>query len=159
MRTSRPDVYSALGAAVLAAAALLLSLLALPSSSQPVRPAEPAALGTIDISLIITAFGPRGTAFHHSYHPQMIVVRRGDTVRLRVMNHSSASHGVEFMGYGVQTRVLAAGPTGQQVISFTADRAGVFTFRCSVPYDAETASCSPDHDTQVGYLVVLEPPR
>ena len=37
--------------------------------------------------------------------------------------------------------------------------AGVFPFHCYVPHDPATGQCSPDHDTQVGYLVVLDTPR
>ena len=151
---------SAFAAVALGAAALLFSVLSIPSAWQPVAPAEPAAPAAIDLSLIITGLDPvGGPATHHFYNPQMIVARRGDTVRVRVMNQSFFSHAIEFEGHGVRTGVLPGGPKGQETVSFVADKGGVFAYRCYIPFDPRTASCSPDHETMVGYLVVLDPPR
>jgi plastocyanin len=149
--------YSALAAIVIAAAAILLTALSVASPTPPAPPAPAAA--TVDISLIITGVGAVGAAEHHFFNPSMITVRRGDTVRLRVMNLTFSTHGVEIEGYGVRTGPLPGGPKGQETITFVADRAGVFRYRCNVPYNPATGDCSPDHETQVGYLVVLDHPR
>jgi plastocyanin len=152
--------YSALAAIIIGAAALLLSVLSLPSTSKSQVPTGPAAPTTVDISLIITGLGAAGQpALHHFYNPSMIVVRKGDTLRVRFMNLSFAVHAIEFEGYGVRTRPLPGGPTGQETVSFVADKPGVFRFKCYVPYDPATGQCSPDHDTQIGYLVVLDTPH
>jgi plastocyanin len=152
--------YSALAAIIIGAAALLLSVLSLPSMSQPQAPSGPTAPTTVEVSLVITGLGAAGQpALHHFYNPSMIVVRKGDTLRVRFMNLTFATHGLEFEGYGVRTRPLPGGPTGQETVSFVADKAGIFRFKCYVPYDPATGQCSPDHDTQVGYLVVLDQPR
>lgn len=155
------SAYSAFAAIVLAVAALVLGGLSLSSAGRPQPPlAGPAGPATVDISLVISGVGAAGEpAKHHYFNPSMIVVRRGDTLRVRVMNLTFASHGVLFEGVGVQTGVLPGGPRGQETLTFVADKPGVFRFRCNVPYDPEKGHCSPDHDTQVGYLVVLDAPR
>ena len=150
------STYSSLAAVALGAAALLLSVLSIPSALRSEVPAAPSAPVTLDLSLIITGLGPLGGATHHFYNPQMIVARRGNTVRVRVMNQSFASHAIQFEGYGLRTRVLPGGPKGQETISFVADKAGVFAFRCYIPHDPSAGACSPDHETMVGYLVVLD---
>jgi hypothetical protein len=157
MRVSNA-AYSAFAAIVLGAAALLLSVLSLPSVGR--GPAPAVAPATLDVDLIITGLGAAGEpATHHFYNPSMIVARKGDTLRVRFSNLTFASHGLEFEGYGVRTRPLPGGPTGQETLTFVADKAGVFRFKCYIPYDPVAGNCSPDHDTQVGYLVVLDAPR
>ncbi len=154
------STISTLAAIVLGAAALLFSALAIQSAAPSPAPPGAAAPTTIDVPLIITGLGAAGQpALHHFYNPSMIVVRKGDTLRVRFMNLTFATHGIEFTGYGVRTRPLPGGPTGQETVTFVADKAGVFPFHCYVPYDPATGQCSPDHDTQVGYLVVLDTPR
>lgn len=155
-----PPVYASLAAVALGAAALLLSLLMMMQATPPSPAAQPAAPAALDLSLIITGMGAAGEpATHHSYNPQMIVARQGDRVRLRVMNLAFATHGIEIQGYGVRTGALSAGPHGQETITFVADKVGVFPYRCYIPFDPKTGACSPDHDTQVGYLVVLDGAR
>lgn len=155
-RTASPS--AALAAVILGAAALVFSVLAIPSTPRPQRASPPVAPATVDLSLIITSTGTvGGTATHHFYHPQMVVARRGDTVRLRVLNQSFFSHAIQIDGYGVRTGVLHGG--AEDTISLVADKGGVFPYRCYIPYDPATASCSADHETMVGYLVVLEEPR
>ncbi len=151
---------SAIAAALIAGAALLLSVLSLPSVGRAPAPSAGAEPATITLDLLITGLGAAGgPATHHYYHPSMIVARRGDRLRIRFMNMTFASHGIEFEGYNVRTGVLPGGPRGQEVVEFVADRPGVFRFKCYVPYEPAAGMCSPDHDTQIGYLVVLDAPR
>lgn len=155
---SSAERSTAILAVILGAVALLFSVLAIPSTSRPQRASPPVAPAKVDLSLIITSTGPvGGTATHHFYNPQMVVARRGDTVRLRVLNQSFFSHAIQIDGYGMRTRVLPGG--AEDTISLVADKGGVFPYRCYIPYDPATASCSADHETMVGYLVVLEEPR
>ncbi len=159
MRMNTTSV-SALAAVVLGAAALLFSALAIQSTAPSPAPPGAAAPTTIDVSLIITGLGAAGQpALHHFYNPSMIVVRKGDTLRVRFMNLTFAVHAIEFQGYGVRTQPLPGGPKGQETVTFVANKAGVFPFHCYVPHDPTTGQCSPDHETQVGYLVVLDAPR
>jgi FtsP/CotA-like multicopper oxidase with cupredoxin domain len=152
------SLYSAFAAIVLAVAALLLTALSLPSGGR--TPPPPSGPAILDIDLIITGLGAAGeAATHHYYNPSMIVARRGDTLRVRFSNLTFATHGIEFEGYGVRTQALPGGPRGQETVTFVADKPGIFRFKCYIPYDPASGLCSPDHDTQIGYLVVLDAPR
>lgn len=129
-----------------------LSLLTLASARPAVPPAPQAK---IDLSMLITGRGAiGGPAQSHLFDPQMLVARQGDEVTLRVMNQSLFRHGFEIAGYGVRTRELSGGQS--DTITFTADRPGIFVYRCNVPHDPATGSCSPDHETMLGHLVVIE---
>lgn len=144
-------------ALIIAAVAAALSLLTLTAPARPARSVPAAAPVTIDLSLLITGRGAiGGPALDHLYDPQMLVVRRGDTVRLRVTNGSHFRHGIEIVGYGVRTGALTGGPQASELLTFTADKPGIFEYRCYLPYDPATATCAPDHDQMIGHLVVIE---
>lgn len=148
MDGSRSAVAGA--ALVVALVAIALSLLAL-ASAQPLPRAVPAA---IDLSMLITGRGAiGGSAESHLYDPQLLVARQGDTVRLRVMNQSHFRHGIEFVGYSVRTGELNGGQS--EDLSFTADKPGIFEYRCYTPYDPATATCALDHEHMIGHLVVI----
>jgi plastocyanin len=106
--------------------------------------------------LITGQGGIGGPATSHLYNPQMLVVRRGDTVRMRVMNQSLFSHALEVVGMNARTKVLAGGDADE--IMFTAARAGIFEYRCILPFDPVAGTCSPDHDAMIGHLVVIDTP-
>ncbi len=130
---------------------IALSLLTVGSAAPPLRPA-PAVL---DLSLLITSSGTvGGPAETHLYNPQLLVARRGDTVRLRVMNQSFFRHGIEIADYGVRTGELNGGQS--EDVTFTADKPGIFPFRCYTPYDPATATCALDHAHMIGHLVVID---
>jgi FtsP/CotA-like multicopper oxidase with cupredoxin domain len=159
MRSS-PAASSALAAILISAAALLLASLSASPAAQRQVPSPVPEPATLDVDLVITGLGAAGEpATHHYYNPSMIVARKGDRVRVRFRNLTFASHGIEFEGYGVRTGVLPGGPRGIETVEFVADRPGVFRFKCYVPYEPAAGMCSPDHDTQIGYLVVLDAPR
>lgn len=133
--------------------AIALTLLVV-LAPEPPAPPPPA---TIDLSLLITGEGSiGGPALNHLYNPQMLVARRGDTVRLRVMNQSFYRHGIEIVGYGLRSGPLTGGEQASETLSFVADKPGIFVYRCYLPYDPATATCAPDHDTMVGHIVVIE---
>lgn len=145
-----------------AGAALVIALVAIAVSLvvmlAPAAPAVPAPSETIDLSLLITARGAiGGPAVSHLYDPQMLVARRGDTVHMRVLNQSHFRHGIEVVGLGARTGELNGGAS--ETLSFTANEPGLFTYRCYLPYDPATGTCSPDHETMVGHLVVIGPGR
>jgi len=140
-------------ATAVSGAALALSLLAF----RPVAPRSAGTTAAIDLAMLITGQGGiGGPATTHLYDPQMLVVRRGDTVRLRVMNQSLFSHAIEIRGLNVRTKLLAGGEADEVI--FTADRAGIFEYRCYLPYDPAAGTCSPDHERMIGHLVVLDAP-
>jgi plastocyanin len=139
-------------ALIIAVIAIALSLLTVLSPAQPAPRPAPAA---IDLTLLITSSGAiGGPAMNHLFNPQLLVVRRGDTVRLRVMNQSFFRHGIEFAGYGVRTGELNGGASEE--ISFVADKPGIFEYRCYTPYDPATATCALDHAQMIGHLIVVE---
>jgi heme/copper-type cytochrome/quinol oxidase subunit 2 len=153
-RTTAAAILAGVTLAI-ALVAIALSLLVLASPPAP-RPATEGPPTTVDLSLLITGRGAiGGSAESHLYDPQLIVVRRGDRLRLRVVNDTFFRHGIEIVGYGVRTAPLAAGGTST-VLEFTADRAGIFEYQCYLPYDPATGTCAPDHAQMVGHLVVLE---
>lgn len=78
-----------------------------------------------------------------SYSPSIIRVKRGDEVTIRLVS-TDVTHGLYLDGYGVDAR---AHPGQEGTVSFVADRAGRFSFRCSV-------TCGEFHPFMVGYLVV-----
>ncbi len=141
----------------IALVAVALSLLTLTAPGAPVRSAA-ARPATIDLSLLITGRGAiGGPAESHLYDPQLLVVRRGDRVRLHVTNGSHFRHALEIIGYGVKTGPLTGGPQAAETLTFIADKPGIYEYRCYLPYDPATATCSPDHDQMIGHLVVLDP--
>lgn len=140
-------------------AAVIVALAALAVSARTlVAPAPvPPPRASIDIWMTITGrAGIGGAASSHLFDPQMMVVRRGDTVRMRVLNQSLWSHGIEIVGLGVRTKPLAGGAADE--VTFTPDRPGIFEYRCYIPYDPSAGTCAPDHDKMIGHLVVLDSP-
>lgn len=138
------------------AAAIVLGLLVIlgPASVAPAP-----AVATVDLSLLITTQGPiGGPSVHHLFDPQLLVVRRGDTVRLRAINQSFFRHSIVIPDFRADTGSLEGGEHASGVLTFVADKPGIFVYRCGLPYDPATATCSPDHDTMIGHLVVIDAP-
>lgn len=77
------------------------------------------------------------------YKPSVITVNKGDTVKIRLVSED-VHHGFYVDGYEVKTSAYM-GKDGH--LTFVADKAGRFTFRCSV-------TCGEFHPYMVGYLVV-----
>ncbi|HEB30768.1 MAG TPA: hypothetical protein ENI15_07825 [Spirochaetes bacterium] len=78
-----------------------------------------------------------------SYNPSTIKINKGDEITIRLLSED-VTHGFYLDGYGIETR---AHPGQDGVISFTADKTGRFSFRCSV-------TCGEFHPYMVGFLVV-----
>ena len=160
MDGSRSALRSALAgiALVIALVAVALSLLVLAAPPAPARSLSASEPATIDLSLLISGRGAiGGPAESHLYDPQLLVVRRGDTVRLHVTNGSHFRHAIEIVGYGMKTGPLTGGPRAAETLTFVAAKSGIYEYRCYLPYDPATATCSPDHDRMIGHLVVIDP--
>ena len=84
------------------------------------------------------------TVEHGGWSPARIVVKQGQTVRLRILAED-VTHGFQLLHFGVNAGAIKTGST--KVVEFTADRAGEFPFYCSV-------RCSPLHMALMGTLVV-----
>ena len=76
--------------------------------------------------------------------PARIVVKQGQTVRLRILAED-VTHGFQLLHFGVNAGAIKTGTT--KIVEFTPDRAGEFPFYCSV-------RCSPLHMALMGTLVV-----
>ncbi len=85
------------------------------------------------------------TAQSFSFQPATITVKKGDRVRL-LATSTDVDHGIAIPDFGVNANM----PVGEQkTIEFTADKAGTFTFFCSV-------FCGSGHRSMTGQLIVTE---
>ncbi len=82
-------------------------------------------------------------ATQYEYAPGRVQVNQGDRVII-TLTASDVVHGFYLDGYGLEQRVE---PGVSQTITFTADKAGKFRYRCSV-------TCGPLHPFMIGELVV-----
>ncbi len=80
------------------------------------------------------------------WDPQVVRVKAGDKVRLKVFNEDSYDHGFAVETFGINKRLF---PRRETVVEFVASRVGEFPFYCSVP-------CGAGHYTQIGKLIVEE---
>ncbi|MBK7974630.1 MAG: cupredoxin domain-containing protein [Deltaproteobacteria bacterium] len=77
--------------------------------------------------------------------PTGITAKKGDIVKLKLVNKLANDHGYSIPAYNVGVIVPAEGPNGNAEITFTADKGGVFPINCQL-HPAHVA----------GQLVVLE---
>lgn len=77
--------------------------------------------------------------------PTSITAKKGDTVKIKLVNKLPNDHGYSIAAYNVGVVVPAEGPNGNAEVTFTADKAGVFPINCQL-HPAHVA----------GQLVVLE---
>ena len=82
-------------------------------------------------------------ASQFAYTPGVIHVRQGDTVTLELVS-TDVVHGLYLDGYGLS---MTADPGQTQRLTFRADRAGSFRFRCNI-------TCGAMHPFMIGRLVV-----
>lgn len=82
-------------------------------------------------------------ATQFEFQPGRISVNQGDRVVI-TLTASDVVHGFYLDGYGLEQRVE---PGVAQEITFVADRAGKFRYRCAV-------ACGPLHPFMIGELVV-----
>jgi nitrosocyanin len=76
------------------------------------------------------------------WEPSSVVAKKGDTVKLKLINRHADEHGYEIAAFGIK-EVVDGNKTKD--ISFTASRAGIFPIKCHL---------HPAH--VVGQLVVLD---
>jgi cytochrome c oxidase subunit 2 len=82
-------------------------------------------------------------ASRFQYTPGVLKVNRGDRVTLE-LGTTDVIHGLSVDGYGLE---MTADPGQTARLTFTADRAGAFRFRCSV-------TCGNLHPFMIGKLYV-----
>ena len=100
-----------------------------------------APLPLASASPIERVIGVRARSF--AFTPERIRINRGDRVTL-ILNSEDVTHGLYLDGYNVN---LVSQPGVSQRATFTAERTGVYRFRCSV-------SCGTLHPFMIGEMEV-----
>lgn len=83
------------------------------------------------------------TAKNWQFSPATIIVNQGDKVRIKITS-VDVTHSFMLKDFNINVKLE---PNQTQVIEFTADKFGVFPFRCGVP-------CGEGHRDMTGTLVV-----
>ncbi len=116
-------------------------------SSQPLAEAEPPEARQFTIVMQMLGMGKNE---FHRWTPGVLVVNKGDTVILRVVNaDDDAAHGFALAAYDIFEPRIAPGKA--VTFQFVAKKPGIFHFSCA------TERCAKDHGDQTGQLVVLGP--
>ncbi len=147
---------------VVAVAALVLSAaglgVALVSTAKPAGPAPQDRTARV----VIRGLDPEdqaaanltGTEGQHLFFGGTIIVNKGDTVNITLVNLDDHIHGLEIEGYDA-ANITRVNPSEQRSVTFTADHAGVFLIRCNIPFDpVDPTKCGADHKLIRGYLIV-----
>lgn len=83
------------------------------------------------------------TAKQFEFIPSTIAVNKGDKVKLSI-NSADVTHGFSISEYGINENI---NPGKTTIVEFTADKAGEFTFFCSI-------YCGTGHKSMKGKLIV-----
>ena len=78
------------------------------------------------------------------WEPEIIQIKAGDKVRLKIYNEDNYDHGFAVDVFGINRRLF---PKQTTLVEFTASTPGAFNFYCSVP-------CGEGHYSQTGILDV-----
>jgi heme/copper-type cytochrome/quinol oxidase subunit 2 len=89
--------------------------------------------------------------------PNVIVVLKGDTVKLQVSNPRDSVHSLAIPDFNIDTGAIDPNG-GTATVEFVADKAGTFPFMCNTKWDAtkDPELCEPDHELMTGTLIVLD---
>jgi cytochrome c oxidase subunit 2 len=117
---------------VLVLGAIMASLV---GTAQAAPPAPPADVHEITMM-----------AKRYEFDPAVIIVKKGEKVRL-IITAIDRDHGFKLQAYDID-QVLRKGDPA--TIEFTADKVGIFEFKCSV-------NCGSGHRKMKGKLVVESP--
>ncbi|MBU2590917.1 MAG: cupredoxin domain-containing protein [Nitrospinae bacterium] len=67
------------------------------------------------------------------WNPEVIRVKKGELVKIRVNNTTAVSHGFGIAGLGVEAKPIY--PGHQELFEFTPTKTGEFSFNCTVVCD------------------------
>ena len=98
----------------------------------------PVSAGEVTLT-VVNVETPQGVKV---WLPESIFAKKGDTVKLKLINKLDAEHGFKIAAFGVE-KVVAA--QAAEDVTFTADKAGIFPISCQL---------HPPHVS--GQMVVLE---
>jgi hypothetical protein len=97
----------------------------------------------------------------HQWSPEVIMVKKGDTVELTVYNPRRMAHSLSLSCNNLDTGRIPGRDEQPDVarrtvtITFVADKEGLCKFQCNTSPDEAKKDCDIDHGMQVGYLLVL----
>lgn len=83
------------------------------------------------------------TAKQFEFQPAKITVKKGDRLRLKITS-TDVAHGFAIKEYGIRQKL---DPGKEEIVEFTADKTGTFTYYCSV-------QCGSGHGAMKGTLIV-----
>lgn len=89
----------------------------------------------------------------HTWIPNTIVIHKGDTVKLTVINDDDHIHGFGIPDFGIDTGPIQPGQS--KTIEFVATKVGTFEFMCTTPWDPAHNICDRDHPDMRGILIIL----
>ncbi|MGH7308915.1 MAG: cupredoxin domain-containing protein [Candidatus Rokuibacteriota bacterium] len=98
----------------------------------------PAGAGEVELT-VVNIETPQGVKI---WEPSSVVAKKGDTVKLKLINRHADEHGYEIAAFGIK-EVVDGNKTKD--VSFTATKAGIFPIKCHL---------HPAH--VVGQFVVLD---
>ena len=82
--------------------------------------------------------------FNFGFTQDPIVIQKGDRVRLRITS-SQGTHSLTIPELSLSTGAIGAGQ--QQILEFTAEQSGTFSYFCNIP-------CGSGHRTMRGQLII-----
>lgn len=94
--------------------------------AQPTEPTTPATSSAGKEFTVVNIETPQGVKI---WEPPSLVVKAGDTVKIKLINKLDLEHGYRIAEYNVEKVVQ-----GQQseTVEFTANKAGIFTIDCQL---------------------------
>lgn len=112
---------------------------------------------TMGEAIIISTDTVNTAGTFRRWEPDTLVAFKGDKIVLNVSNPRTSVHSLVLADFAVDTGAIA--PQGRKTVEFTADKAGVFTFRCGIRPNLSKdipRECDPDHGRMTGQIIVLE---
>ncbi len=85
-------------------------------------------------------------AYNWGFNQEPVTIKKGDRVRIKLTS-SSGTHGIAIPDFGVSSGPVSPGQ--EEIIEFTADKAGTFVYFCNIP-------CGQGHSSMRGQLVIEE---
>jgi len=109
------------------------------------------SIGALAFAPAVSAQGPTNREFvvvasQYAFDPNFINVNFGDNVTIRLRS-ADVAHGMYIDGYDINIKLFPESPSDEVVVTFVANRAGVFRYRCSI-------TCGGYHPFMMGKLTV-----
>ncbi len=148
-------VAIAVAALVLAGAGLGVTLVSTARPAPPTPEERTFRLVIVGVDpMNMTAAEAVGLEEQHVFMPSTIVVNKGDTVTITLVNLDEHIHGLEIESYEDNANVTRLDAAQNGSVTFVADHAGVFLIKCNIPYVAAEGKCGEDHKKITGTFIV-----